>query len=407
MELTELFTVALGLQDPWQIEHIEFTGTGTDRTLHLYIGHERGQKFIYKGREYPVYDHQERTWRHLNFFEHECYLHAKVPRVRTDSGSVKLVEVPWAKPGSSFTLLFEVYSMLLVHGGMPVSKAGEYMDIDSRRVWRIIERMVATALAEQSLDPVGHLGIDETSLSKGHNYLTVLSDFDQRKVVGVGVGKDGMALQEALIDMEIRGACTEEVDVVTMDMSPAYISEVTEQMPDAAIVFDRFHLQQGLNKVVDQTRREESRQYKALKNTRYLWLKNENNLTDKQRLQVAELAESYPTIGTVYRLKQQFKEVLDDAYHSSDLGSLKAWMKLAWDSGIERLQGFVDMLDRHWYGIATFFEYCITNAYAERVNLKIQEIKRTARGYRNVQNFIHMIYFHLGNLDLKLPTKYG
>lgn len=407
MEVAQLFTVALGLQEPWQIERIEFAGTDTERILHLYLGHTKGQKFHYENKEYPVYDHQERTWRHLNFFEHECYLHARVPRVKIENGAVRMVDVPWATPGSSFTLLFEAYALLLVQGGLPVSKAGDYMEIDGRRIWRIIKRRVATALAEQPLDPVSHLGIDETSLSKGHKYLTIFTDIDQKKVVGVGVGKGGEALSEAMMDMEVRGAAKEEVDVITMDMSPAYISAATEQMPEAEIVFDRFHLQQCLNKVVDQTRREESREYKALKNTRYLWLKNEYNLTEKQRILLSDLAESYPTIGTVYRLKQQFKEVLDMAFYSSRLTALKTWMKLAWDTGIEGLQGFVNLLSRHWYGIATYFEYYITNAFAERANLKIQEIKRLARGYRNVRNFIHMIYFHLGKLDLKLPTRYG
>lgn len=407
METLELFKLALGLSDPWKIEKVEFEGEGTDRQLHIYISHARRAKFTYEGKQYPVYDHQERTWRHLNFFEHECYLHAKVPRVKTEDDKVRLIEVPWAKPGSSFTLLFEAYAALLMEGGMPASKAGAYMDIDGRRVWRIVERMVSTALSEQPLEAVTHLGIDETSTRKGHHYLTVLTDFDKRKVVGVAAGKDTQALKEAIIDMEIRGADKQDVEVTTMDMSPAYIAGVGDQMPQAEIVFDRFHLEQGLNKVVDQTRREESRHYKDLKKTRYLWLKNESNLNDKQRNQLETLAQSYPTIGTVYRLKQQFKEVLNNASQTGDINLLEDWMELAWDTGIERLQNFVNTLSNHWYGIITYFEHSITNAFAERVNLKIQEIKRIARGYPNIQNFIHMIYFHLGNLDLGLPTKFG
>jgi transposase len=407
MKMEDLFKIALGLQDPWLVERAELLDQQGTRQLHLQIGHKPGAKFFYEGEQYAVYDHQERTWRHLNFFEHECYLHARVPRVRTRSGQVLLVDVPWASPGSSFTLLFEAYAALLVEGGMPCTKAGDYMGISGKSIWTIIRRMVSTALSEQPLEDVNQLGIDETSSKKGHHYLTVLTDMDRRKVVGVGQGKDQNALKDALVDMEIRGARSDNVELITMDMSTSYIAGVSRWMPDAEIVFDRFHLEQGMNKVVDEVRKEEAKKYIELKMTKYLWLKNEARLSQAQHSKLSVLENSYPTLGAAYRLKEQFKEVLNDAYFTSKLKGINQWMKMAWKSGIDQVQRFVNMLAEHWYGIKTYFEYCVTNGFAERVNLKIQEIKRIARGYRNPHNFILMIYFHLGKLDLNLPTKYG
>lgn len=405
MDTTILFTVALGLQSPWFIKRVEFTGKGADKQLHLYLDHQKGVKFKYGDTLCPVYDHQDRKWRHLNFFEHECYLHASVPRIKTPDGEVRLVEVPWAQPGSSFTLLFEAYAALLVHGGMSMLSAGSYMGVDGRIVSRIISRMVATALATQELEPVEHLGVDETSITKGHNYITVLTDISRKKVVGIALGKDVQAFNNALMDLESRGAKAEDVKVVTMDMSPAYISAVQENMPKADIVFDRFHLHQSLNHAIDQIRREESKQIKELRKTRFIWIKGYQKLSQTQRNLVDQLADTFPTIGTAYRLKEQFKVVLDEAYHKSDLEPLKQWKSLALDSGIEHIISFVKTLERHWYGIVTYFQHHVTNAIAESVNLKIQQVKRVSRGVTNLQNFIHLIYFHLGGLDLNLPTK--
>lgn len=407
MKKEDLFKIALGLQEPWFIDRVELIENRGSRELHLYIDHQPKVKFPYEGSMYSVYDHQDRTWRHLNFFEHECYLHARVPRVRTQSGQVLLVDVPWASPGSSFTLLFEAYAALLVEGGMPCIKAGDYMGVSGKSIWTIIRRMVATALTEQPLEDVKKMGVDETSSRKGHQYITVLTDQDKRKVVGVGPGKNQDAFNNAMRDLIIRGADPAKIELVTMDMSASYIAGVSNSLPNAEIVFDRFHLEQAMNKVVDEVRREESKDYKDLKKTKYLWLKNESRLTQEQRSMVSELEAAYPTIGTVYRLKELFKEVLNQAANSACLKGIMNWLKIAWKSGIVQVQRFVNMINNHWYGIKTYFEYCVNNGYAERVNLKIQEIKRIARGYRNTHNFILMIYFHLGGLELNLPTKNG
>jgi transposase len=215
MKMEDLFGAALGLHSPWFVELVEFKEKENGRELHIHLNHEKHHKFKHDDGFYSVYDHQERTWRHLNFFEHECYLYARVPRVKTSTGQVLLVDVPWAQPGSSFTLLFEAYAALLVKGGMPMSTAGEYLDIDGRRIWTIINKMVSQALSSQALEPVNHLGVDETSSKKGHQYITVFTDVDRKKVVGIAEGKDIQAFNNALIDMEVRGADRDHISVIT------------------------------------------------------------------------------------------------------------------------------------------------------------------------------------------------
>jgi len=400
MEELPIFTAALELESPWFIKEIAFKGSGKDKQLHIYVSHKRGVKFEYESELCSVHDHQERTWRHLNFFQHECHLHAPVPRVKTGEGKVRLIEVPWAKPGSSFTLLFELDVLKLLRDGMSNSSVGKRLKIYPKRVFRIVSRHVGYALATQDLSDVKEMSADETSSKKGHNYFTILADRVAKKVVGIAIGKDKNAFAHALLDMEVRGADRHEVRTITMDMSRSYISAAAEYIDKAEVVFDRFHIMKNLNKAVDAIRREEQAKYDELKKTRYLWLRNNSNLTEMQRDRISYLKTAYPGIGTAYRLKELFKSILDDAYHDQRLKPINQWMKEAWSSGLKPIQKFVNMLKDHWYGIKSYFKRLVTNGYAERINLKIQEIKRIAKGFGNSNNYMLMIYFHLGGLDL-------
>jgi transposase len=401
MDDKELFASAIGVTSPWFISGIELIGDEEKKELHIYLDHKQRTRFSYEGKRYPVYDHQERKWHHLRFFQHECYLHAKVPRIKNDEGKVKLVEVPWAQPGSSFTLLFEYDVLDLISEGMSMSGVSRRLSIGDKRAARIVSRHVSQALASQQIEDVKELSVDETSTRKGHHYFTIMCDREVKKVVGIALGKDKESFAHALVDMEVRGGSREAVRSITMDMSKSYISAAGETMEQADIIFDRFHIVKKLNEGVDKIRRMEQKEHAELKKTRYMWLKNNSNLTELQRDEIANLATAFPNIGTAYRLKELLKVVLDEAYHSHYLRPLNAWMKEAWKSGLEPIQNFVNMLRRHWYGIKSYFKRTASNAFAERVNLKIQEIKRIAKGYRNTHHFIMMIYFHLGGLNFK------
>lgn len=404
MEEIKLFASALGIKAPWSIVEVQLERADDEKgELHIFIGHAKRTKFEYEGEHYSVYDHQDRTWKHLNFFEHSCYIHARVPRVKTSNG-VKLIEVPWAQPGSSFTILFEHHALNLIKEGMSAASAGRTLGISGKRVFYILNKAVSVALANEDLNQVKELSLDEVSSRKGHKYLTILTDRKAKKVVGVSVGKDEQSVGKALIDMEVRGASKKNIKNVTMDMSRSYIKASKKYFPQAEVIFDRFHISKLLNEAVDQVRREEQSEYSALRKTRYLWLRNNNNLSLKNQEKVFDLGKSFPRIGQAYRCKELFRAIMNNAYQSHLLKPLKEWMKMAKKTGIEPIVKFVKMLRRHWYGVKTYFRHLATNALAERMNLKIQEIKRIAKGYRNINNFILMIYFHLGGL--KLNTHY-
>ena len=291
MESKELISLGLNLREPWFVSDVSLEREGTELILHIHIDHLKRTKFHLADELCPVYDHQTRQWEHLNFFEHKCILHAKVPRVKTKDGKVRLVDVPWAEAGSSFTLKFEHYVLALVQHGMSASSAARHLGHDPRTIFRIIKRYTIAALFDQKLDKVEHLSIDETSSRKGHNYLTILGDRKQKKVVGISVGKSSESMEAALEEMEIRGAKRIDVRYVTMDMSTSYIKGANEQLEQATIIFDRFHVMKKMNEALDEIRREERKNYEQLKNSRYLWLKNAENLTAKQRDLVLNLKD--------------------------------------------------------------------------------------------------------------------
>ncbi|MEZ4988601.1 MAG: transposase [Saprospiraceae bacterium] len=180
------------------------------------------------------------------------------------------------------------------------------------------------------------------------------------------------------------------------------IKGATKDLPQASIVFDRFHIAKKMNEAVDEIRRKDQREYKTLTSTRYLWLRNKNKLSEEQQLYVECLAASHPNVGTAYRLKEQLHAIFNNAQTDWRIAPLRAWMKQARKSNLKPIIKFVEILDKHWYGVKSYFKQLATNAFAERVNLKIQEIKRSAKGYRNLHNFSIMIYFHLGGLDFKI-----
>ena len=143
-ELT-LFTMALGLSEPWRVVDIKFSKE--DGRLDLWLDFTKGARFpcpTCEEKKGEVHDTQDRTWRHLNFFQYETLLHARVPRVRCGRCGVHQVEVPWARPGSGFTLLFEML-VLQLSREMSVAGVAEVTAEHANRIWRILRHYVEQA----------------------------------------------------------------------------------------------------------------------------------------------------------------------------------------------------------------------------------------------------------------------
>jgi transposase len=405
MNSETLFSMALGLNTPWQVKDVTFSTDDKLRSeLHLRIDFVSGSRFLdEKGNLCPVHDTVERQWQHLSFFEHTCYLHCTVPRITSSDGKVRTVEVPWARTGSGFTLLFEALALALIERETPVNRVAEILKVNPQRIWTIFNHWISNAKAADDPSALTKLGVDETSTKKGHHYVTLGVDLDTSRVIHVTEGKGKATLHSIQQHLETKGVEKEQVKQISMDLSPAFIAGAAESFPEAQITFDRFHVVKLLNEAMNQVRMIERKEHHALKGHKYTFLKNRVNLSDKQEESLAEMITLYPTLGEAYRLKVLFNDLWDMPNKESAEAFLQQWCREVESAKIPAFIKFAKTVRAHWSGIVHFVTSRITNGILEGINCKIQLAKRRARGYRNINNFINMIYFLCGKLKFDYP----
>jgi transposase len=403
---THIFSLALGLDEPWIVEGVELVDVpdSAGKELVIHINFRKGHEFIFEdGTKGKGYDTEERVWRHLDFFQHQCYLKARVPRVKLSTGKVRQVQVPWARPGSGFTLLFEAYAMLLIESEMPVSKAVKCVKVTAPRLWRVFDYWVELAKSEDDLSNVCEIGIDETSSKKGHSYVTTFVDMNSRRVIDVQPGKDSEAVTNFVEQLELKGGDRKQVEQVCIDMSPAYIAGTLEMFQNSQITFDKFHIVQNLNKAMDEVRKKERIGNDLIKNHKYTFLRSNKKLTQEKRSELEYITMLYPHLGEAYRLKEMFSDVFDIKEPQEAKAYLTFWCDMAIESGIQPFIKFVNMIKVHWWGVVNYFDSKLTNGILEGINSKIQLAKKRARGFRNTKNYMNMIMFVCGKLKFAYP----
>jgi len=401
----QLFSTALGIEEPLYIDKIEFDGK--EGELHIHIDFRRGGKFACAGcgeAGLPAYDTENKTWRHLNFWQYKTYIHLRTPRTSCPQCGERLWMPPWSRAQSGFTVLFEAFVMALAKE-MPVSRIGELVGEHDTRIWRIIRFHVGRAHARKSYAAVTNVGCDETSSRKGHNYVTVFADMGSGEVMFATKGKDSGTVKAFAATLPDHAAQPEQIKEVTIDMSPAFIAGVGEHLPEAGITFDKFHVIQALNKAQDEVRRMERKQNPLLSGSRYVWLKNPENLTAKQKEQLETLRHENLKTAKVYQMKLTFQDIyrtVSDPQAAE--AAVKKWLSWAVRSRLDPVKRFAKTVKNHFPGIMRYFTSRLTSGAMEGINSRIQEIKRRARGFRNIDNFITVIYLEAAGLDLELPT---
>ena len=449
-----VFGAALGLVPPWQVVSVEF-----DELLgRIEIGLDfpRGSRFACpepgcSNRACPVHDTMDKRWRHLDFFEHQAFLIARVPRVDCVLHGVRLVPVPWARPSSGFTLLMEA-AMLTLAAQMPVAPLARMARVHDTRIWRVLEHHVGAARAKLDFSGVTQVGCDETSARRGQDYVSIFMDLDERRVVFATEGQDADTVKAFADDLAAHGGSPKtQVETVCCDMSPAFISGVAEHLAEhpeeeapaavdatvglaaprsdaeaalgpapcceqpsdqadqepaelhsPEIVFDRYHVVAKANEAVDEVRRKEAKSRPELKRSRYVWLKNEANLTVKQREKLVWLTRPSMHLATARaaRWRDDFIEFYDKASTEEAEAYLKRWCYGAKRSRLEPVKAFVATVEAHWEGIIAWQKNRLSNGLLEGTNSLVQAAKRRARGYRNKQKMITIIYLIAGKLPL-------
>lgn len=378
------------------------------RELHIAIGFAAGSRFPCPEpgcgeAACPVHDARERVWRHLNFFQYKAFIHAGVPRVTCPAHGVHAVPVPWARPGSGFTLLFEAMVVELAKS-QPVADIAEQVGEHDTRLWRFIRHYVDEARLYEDHTGVEAIGIDETS-RKGHRYITVVADLVERNVICVVPGKDSTTIKRFARDFMDHNGDPDRVRLVTCDMSLGFAKGIRERLPNAARIIDKFHVIKHANEAVDKVRKQEARGNALLKRTKYLWLRNESNLTGLQLETKRSLQRQRLKTGRACQMRETLQDIYDTSADRAEaetaLKRLCSWMTR---SRLEPMKEFARQIRRHWRDILAYFDHPYTNAILEGLNSVIQNVKTRARGFKNMDYFSTMIYLTCGKLDLSTVT---
>lgn len=409
MDDRSLYQTVLGLEAPWRVVSV---AVESDREEIVVRVEREGAEPLgcpECGRDAPGYDRaEERRWRHLDTCQYRTILVARIPRVKCAAHGVRQVRVPWAEDRSRFTALFEALAIRVLRE-TTVAGMAELMRLSWHEAEGIFRRAVERGLARRSQQPVRVLGVDETSFQKRFEYVTIVADLEERRVLWVGDHRRQETLQgfwEGLPEAH-RGA----VKVVVMDMWDAYIAATREGLPEgsAKIVFDRFHVVQHLNEAVDEVRRAEQRELRqageqeraqALKGTRFVLLRGEKRRTEADEERIRQLQESGLKVGLAWALKERALEFWKCPTATSALQFFENWERHVEASGLQPMRRVATMMRKYMYGLLAYIWHPYTNALTEGLNSKIQEIKYRARGYRNRDNFRLAILFHCGGLAM-------
>jgi transposase len=405
MDANGLMTLALGLREPWQVTSIELDAE--KKQVDIHVDFPRGSTFPCPVCAKPskVHDTSDQTWRHLNFFEHVCYLHARQPRTTCSGHGVKTVDVPWARPGANFTLLFEAMVVQLGMNGLTPNAIGRIVGEYDALIWRILKHYVGQAQARASHAGVTRIGVDETSRAKGHVYVTLFADLEKKRVLTVTEGKDNETVTTFKEDFVAHGGEPSKVTDFSLDMSTAFVKGIRREFPEAELTFDKFHVVKLMNDAVDAVRREEQRTEPQLKKTRYLWLKNEENHDDRYREQFSVLKNSALKTARAWRIKTALQDLYrTEVASAEDVEPMfKRWYFWCTHSRLPPIAKAARTLKDNLRGVLRWFASRITNGLLEGINSLVQAAKARSRGFRNVDNMATIIYLLLAKLDFNLP----
>jgi transposase len=293
--------------------------------------------------------------------------------------------------------------IVLMAQHMTVKAVADLIGEHDTRIWRVLGHYVEEARSNENFSEICSVGVDETSRAKGHDYVSVFVDLDNSKVIHVCEGKDSEAITSFKEDYEGHNGSAKNVTNFCCDMSPAFISGIEANFENAAITFDRFHVMKLMNEAIDQVRREERAHNASLKRTRYIWLKNPENLTEKQRKDLGSLKDMRLKTSKAYEIKlslRDFWELRDPVMAQL---YLKKWYFWATHSRLPPIIEKAKTIKNHWDGILNYINTRINNGILEGLNSLIQAAKDSARGFRSTKNFIITIYLRLGKLKFNLP----
>lgn len=420
VEIESLFTSALGLAAPWRVKkvnldtarrRIDFDLTCDAKVLACPVCGLAAQ---------GIHDRLHRDWRHLDFFQYEAWLHAEVPRIACSGcGKTTQIEVPWAREGSGFTALFEALALSLCQE-LPVRQAAALLRCQDKQLWRRIDHYVDAARKLDDMSKVKIVGIDETSLRKGQNYITVVHDLEKKRLLFACEGKDHQTVVNFEQDLQAHGGNPEQIEHVCQDMSATFAKGVAQALPNAQISYDRYHVVAMANEAMDAVRREETNtrpqsikaalgdnDRKLLKSLAWGMRRNPDGWSKKQLQAMHWLQHSTLHSARAWRLKMALRRVYANAAQHNDeavaRAELASWLSWASRCRLEPFKKLAVTLKQRIDGVVRGMLDNRSNAYVEAMNGLLQQAKRAARGFKTAANFIAIAYLRMSKLK-HLPS---
>lgn len=402
--LTKLFEQSIGIEEPWYIRSIESKG----EEVHIYVDIREGNMLpcpeCGKMCKRAGYEKEERVWRHGDCLFYPCYVHSRRPRVTCSEHKTKVVEAPWARKNSRFTMLFEGYALLIM-ADMPILKASKILRCGEKSLTKILRYWVNKAVKEDDLSKVRSVSIDETSFKRGQSYVTVVIDAEKRRVIDVEDGRGEKQVIDFSYKLEEKGGKCEKIEYASSDLSRAYRSGIKFCFPKAKHTVDKFHVKKLMLDAMEEVRKTEQRKQRSkTKISRKLLMIPQSKQSEEQRLKIESISKEYPQTGRAFRMVQS----IDTVYASTNieeaevrLKQLYSWMRR---SRLEPMKKTANTLKDYFEEILNIFRSRMTNAVCEGINSMIQAAKRKARGYHTFEGFSSMIYLIAAKLTLACPN---
>jgi transposase len=417
MNPEKLFHEMLGLGSDWSVSELHYLKNKQSEVrivIESQDSLESSMTCPVDGSSFSRYDlAPKRTWRHLNIFQHECYIECRLPRMKCNScGKISTVKAPWEGKIKGFTLLFEAFALTLMRE-MPVNAAAKILGEYDTRLWRLLHAYVQEAYSAADFSEVRVVGCDELSARKGHNYVSVFADLKAKQVIYATPGKDATTWDRLAEELPKHSARAGQIETVSIDMSPAYKKGVKENCPDASVVFDRFHVMKNVGDAVDEVRRREHsnlvRKGKdTLKESMWLFSKNPENLDDEQTASLNEITKANLFTAKAYQMRLTLRDIYEINDETVFKRKLLAWSRWVKIYAQKKRYIFAPMVTaantimNHLDGIISFARDRITNAFMEGLNSVFSAVKRKARGFRSTDNLITMLYFVSGKLKFPI-----
>jgi transposase len=401
VRLTSLLRTLLGLEGT-RVRDVHFDETGLVADVAPTWQRPRCSEC---GRKCAGYDRiRGRRWRHLDLAGMTLHLRYDTRRVDCPDCGVKVEQLPWAETSSWFTRPFEDH-VGYVAQRCDKTTVGAMMRVAWETVGAIVQRVVARHRDRDLLDGLTHIGVDELSYRRHHEYITVVVDHTRGHVIWAKPGKNADTLK-AFFD-ELGAARCAKLEAVTIDMSGAYIKAVTECSPQAQIVFDRFHVQRMVQDAVDEVRRDEVRaatsvdENKQLKGTRWPLLKSFWNLSLFESSRLSSLQRENKRLYRAYLLKEAMVAVLDCRFEALARHKLDEWVRWARRSRLEPFKRVAATVREHAEGILAYVRSGLSNGRTEGLNGKARTLTRRSYGFHSAHGLIGLLMLCCSGIHLE------